>query len=151
MQKLKFEQNKIELSDKKMTSILVDVLLMEAYVNEKLPSISTDSQNIIKKSFYKDILAKHKVDSSDFYSTFNYYQSHPKEFSTLLTKVDSSLIKIVPKDTTRVKPIAQTPKNLESMSSFSEQEKAMREEFLKNLDTTKHSREKIGDRMRKNM
>jgi beta-glucosidase/6-phospho-beta-glucosidase/beta-galactosidase len=150
MQKHKFERNKIELSDQKMTTILVDMLLMEAYVSEKQPYINLDSLTILKKSFYKTILKKHKVDSASFYSTFNYYQSHPKEFSPILVMVDSSLNKIIPKDTTFVKPVVEPPKNLESMASFTEQEKAMREAFIKNNDTLNQSSSKIGNRLRKN-
>jgi hypothetical protein len=136
--KHKFESGRIELSEKKMTAVLTDILLMESYVFEKMPGVQMDSVTIVKKSFYKPILAKHKVDSSDFYSTLYYYQSHPKEFTLLLNLVDSSLSKIKPKDTSIVEQLITVPQNIDALSSFHEQEKAMREEFLKkNKQTNK--------------
>ena len=134
----KFDSGRIELSEKKMTAVLTDILLMESYVFEKLPDVQIDSNTIIRKSFYKPILAKHKVDSTDFYSTLYYYQSHPKEFSLLLNLVDSSLSKIQPKDTATVKTIVTVPNNIDALSTFHEQEKAMREEFLKKNKTSQN-------------
>ncbi len=148
--KRKFDSDKIELSNKKMTAILVDVFLMEAYVTEKMPNVNMDSVNNIKSSFYIDILVKHKVDSATFYSTFNYYQAHPNEFSALLIKVDSSLTKIKPKDTTRIIPIVTVPGKIDDLSSFNEQEKAMRQEYLKNSPPEEKNVQKFKKRLKKN-
>lgn len=126
-----YKNGRIELSDKKMSDILVDILLMESYINEKMQGTSVDSLTVIKKSFYPAILKKHHTDSISFYSTFNYYQTHPKEFSLILNRVDSSLNKIVPKDTSIVVQQVTPPSNLEQLSSFKEQEKAMQEAFKK--------------------
>lgn len=138
VRKHKFDSGRIELSEKKMTAVLTDILLMESYVFEKMPGVQMDSITIIKKSFYKPILAKHKVDSADFYSTLFYYQSHPKEFTLLLNLVDSSLSKIQPKDTSIVKPIVTVPNNIDALSTFNEQEKAMQKEFLKKNKTSQN-------------
>lgn len=126
-----YKNGSIELNDKKMSDILVDILLMESYINEKMQGTSVDSLVQIKKSYYSSILKKHKTDSISFYSTFNYYQTHPKEFSLILNRVDSSLNKIVPKDTSIVVLQVTPPSNLEQLSSFKEQEKAMQEVFKK--------------------
>lgn len=150
VRKHKFDSDKIELSNKKMTAILVDVFLMEAYVTEKMPNANMDSVNTIKRSLYKDILNKHKVDSIAFYSTFNYYQAHPDEFSSILNTVDSSLIKIKPLDTTKVIPIVNVPENIEALSNFTEQEKAMREEYLKNPPASETKESKFKNRVKKN-
>lgn len=115
-----------------MTAVFTDIFLMEAYVNEKMPNLNADSLTIIKRAFYKDILKHHKADSAAFYTTFNYYQSHPKEFSELLALVDSNMLNINPLDTTLVKTEASTPKNIEKLSNFNVQEQAMQKEFLKN-------------------
>lgn len=132
VQKHKFASDKKMIADNKMKLILTDVFLMESYVSEKLPNVSLDSITTIKKSFYKNILLQHKVDSASFYITLNYYQSHPKEYGLLLNMVDSVLIKIKPLDTTKVptKDIIP-PKNIENLPSFTEQEKEMQNVFLK--------------------
>lgn len=137
VRKHKFDSGRIELSEQKMTAVLTDILLMESYVLEKMPGVQMDSVTIIKKSFYNPILAKHKVDSADFYSTLYYYQSHPKEFTLLLNLVDSGLSKIHPKDTSIVIQTVTVPKNIDSLQTFHEQEKAMRVEFLKKNKQTK--------------
>jgi len=149
MRKHKFDSDKSELSDKKMAAVLTDVLLMEAYVSEKMQGANFDSIAIVKKSFYKPILDKHKVDSAVFYEAFTYYHAHPKEFSVLLNMVDSTLNKVHGKDTAFVKPMVTVPENIEALSSFKDQEKAMREEFLKDNDTLKNERKSFRERIQK--
>ncbi|MDB5225865.1 MAG: hypothetical protein JWN78_58 [Bacteroidota bacterium] len=129
--KHKFDFDKNKLSDKKMTSILTDIFLMESYVNEKMQGHYPDSITSIKMSFYKKILEYHKVDSVTFYTTFNYLQAHPKDFLAILKLTDSTMHKIVPLDTIRTAPYVSVPKNIEKLPNFNEQEKAMREEFIK--------------------
>lgn len=107
------------------------MLLMESYVAEKLP-VSTDSLLPVKLSLYDSIFSYHKIDSSAFYSTLRYYQSHPREFSAILHKVDSTLNKIKPGDTINSIPSFVPPPNIEQLQSFREQEKLMGEEYLKN-------------------
>ena len=85
----------------------------------------------MKTIFYKKILEHHKVDSLTFYTTFNYLQAHPKEFLDVLKLTDSTMHKIVPGDTTTVQPFITVPKNIEKLPNFNEQEKAMREEYIK--------------------
>ena len=131
VRKHKFDSDKKQLSEQKMKAILTDVFLMEAYVNEKMQGVNADSLTVVKQSFYKDILKHHKADSVAFYSTFNYYQTHPKEFIPLLNLVDSTLNKIIPLDTAFVKPIVLPPKNLDILPNFKQQEAAMQKEYLK--------------------
>ena len=132
MQKHKFAAYKKEVPDKKMIQILTDVFLMESYVNEKAQGVSPDSLTVIKQSFYLPILRHHKVDSASFFNTFNYFQSNPKEYAQLLSLVDSNMIKIKPLDTTIIiKPAVVTPKNIDILPNFKEQEQAMGREFLK--------------------
>ena len=126
IQKHKFESDKKELDEKKMSAVLTDIFQMEAYVKKKVQNINSDSTTLIKKSLYAPILKHHKVDSAEFYSTFNYYQSHPKEFIVLLNVIDSNMNKIKALDTTFVKPAEiTTPKNIDKINDFNEQEKAM--------------------------
>ena len=132
VRKHKFDTDKKQLSDNKMMAVLTDIFLMEAYVNEKMVGLNTDSLSIIKKSYYPAILKHHKADSADFYTTFSYFQAHPEKFIELLNLVDSNLIKIKPLDTGFVKPVvAETPKNIDKLLNFREQEEAMRKEYLK--------------------
>lgn len=135
VQKHKFDTDKKQLSEKKMSQVLADVFLMEAYVNENTIGLFPDSVASIKKSLYKPILLKHKIDSADFYATLNYYQVHPKEFLPILNQVDTILSKIKPLDSTTItEPATQDliiPKNLDTMESFKAQEAAMRNSFLK--------------------
>lgn len=133
-------ENKNLVSEKKMVAILTDVFMMEAYVNEKIPFTNADSLTIVKKSLYAPILKQHKVDSLDFYSTFNYYQTHPKEFINLLSLVDSSLVKIVPLDSTEVKQLVEPPENIDKLGSYTAQEAAMRDIYLNRNQNIKQKR-----------
>lgn len=147
MQKHKFDSDKKQVSDSKMVAVLADMFLMEAYINEKLQYHNTDSSKAVKSKFYPALFKYHQIDSAKFYSTLSYFQSHPKEFSDLLIGVDSNLYKIKPLDTSRVlieKKIV-TPDNIDNLSSFKEQEEAMRREYLKNnpsLQKLKDKKEK---------
>ena len=142
IQKHKFDSDKKRVDEKKMTSVLTDIFLMEAYVNEKMLNIYTDSLLILRQSYYKVILKHHKVDSAAFYSTFNYYHAHPQEFTQLLNLVDSNISKIKPLDTTTLKPMVATPKNLDLLSNFNEQEAAMRKEYLKKRQSSQKFKSK---------
>ena len=77
--KTKYDENQKLLPDVKMVNVLEDVLLMEAYVMEKLPNVRIDSINAVKNVFYKEIFKKHKIDSASFYTTLYYFQvmKHP--------------------------------------------------------------------------
>ena len=55
--KHKYEDGKIQLSDKKIIPVLVDILLMESYVNEKMQGSNVDTLALLKKSFYKTFIA----------------------------------------------------------------------------------------------
>lgn len=146
VQKHKFDSDKIKLSEREMSNVLADIFLMEAYVNEKTAGLFPDSIANIKKSLYRPILLKHKIDSVDFYSTLNFYQAHPKEFLPVLSQVDSILVKIKPLDTATISvsnsPIVEVPKNFDSLANFSEQEKALREIYLKKNKLRKNENSK---------
>jgi len=146
VRKHKFDTDKKQLSDNKMMAVLTDIFLMEAYVNEKTAGLFPDSIANIKKSLYRPILLKHKIDSVDFYSTLNFYQAHPKEFLPVLSQVDSILVKIKPLDTATISvsnaPIIDVPKNFDSLANFSEQEKALREIYLKKNKLRKNENSK---------
>jgi hypothetical protein len=119
VRKHKFDKDKRQLSDTKFSQVLSDAFLMEAYINEKFKTLNTDSLVILKKTFYPAILKQHKVDSAAFYSTFNYYQAHPKEFLNILSLVDSVLLKIKPLDTTSINiDTIQPPKDVEELLNF---------------------------------
>lgn len=107
-------------------------MLMESYVSEKLP-VSQDSVIAVKLGLYDSVFAYHKIDSNAFYSTLRYYQSHPRKFSAILHKVDSTLNIIKPGDTTVVNPSVVPPPNINQFQSFKVQEKLMGEEYLKNI------------------
>ncbi len=104
---------------------------MESYVSEKLP-LSQDSVIAVKLALYDSVFLYHKIDSAAFYSTLRYYQSHPRKFSAILHRVDSTLTIIQPGDTTIVIPSVIPPPNINQFQSFKEQEKLMGEEYLKN-------------------
>ncbi|MCB0508703.1 MAG: DUF4296 domain-containing protein [Chitinophagales bacterium] len=116
----------------KMINVLTDVFLMESYINTKVQNTDADSVLLIKKALYAPILKHHKVDSAEFYTTFNFYQSHPKEFVALLQLVDSNLVKIKPLDTTKEKLFVEPPKNIDNFGNYKEQEAAMQKELLRN-------------------
>ncbi len=119
------------ISENKMISVLTEIFKMEAYVNDKLIGSNIDSLTFVKKSLYAPILSHYKVDSTDFYTTFNYYQSNPNEFIALLSLVDSNLVKIKPLDTTETKQLVAPPENIEQLGTYNEQEAAMRDVFIK--------------------
>jgi predicted SnoaL-like aldol condensation-catalyzing enzyme len=103
---------------------------MEAYLSEKIPSIQQDSLTSIKHKFYSAIFSKHKTDSSDFYTTLYYLQIHPNELDSILINIDKRLLKINPKDTTKIvqkltKPVLNV---IEKDRLFNEQ---VKENFLK--------------------
>jgi len=119
VRKHKFDKDKRQLSAVTFSQVLSDAFLMEAYVSEKFKTLSTDSLVQLKKIVYPAILKQHKVDSAAFYSTFNYYQSHPKDFLKILALVDSTLLKIKPLDTTTInQDTIQPPKNVEELLNF---------------------------------
>lgn len=122
----------IKLHDTTFTAIMIDVLLMEAYVNEKLPNAHFDSLTLIKKSFYDSIFSKYHTDSAAFFSTVLYYQAHPDKFFPKLKTIDSIMNKIIPGDTTTIINQIPVPDNIQELSGFSEQEEAMRKELFKN-------------------
>ncbi|MFN8284071.1 MAG: DUF4296 domain-containing protein [Chitinophagales bacterium] len=130
VQKPKYDKHKKLLPDTKMIRILQDVLIMESYVYEKLPSAGIDTLNAVKNQFYKEILNKYNVDSTSFYSTLYYLQMHPEEFDSLLSKVDDKLMVMKPKDTTHVKVIA--PSGL-PQGNVIDEEKRMRDEYEKHF------------------
>lgn len=102
-----------------MAQVLTDVFLMESYVNERVRAVSQDSLTVLKQSFYPSILKHHQVDSLAFYSTLNYFQAHPKDFTELLAVVDSNLAKIQPKDTaTFISADQEPPKEVDKLLNF---------------------------------
>lgn len=100
-----------------MLQVLPDVFLMEAYVNEKYKVTNNDSIVAVKQTFYPEIFAHHKIDSTDFYETLDYFQSNPSKFSDLLIKLDSVLQKIKPLDTTKTAEI-KPPENVEKLLNY---------------------------------
>lgn len=129
--KSKYEKKQKLLSDAKMITVLEDVVLMESYVNEKLPSATIDTLSALKSNFYNQIFKKHKIDSASFYSTLYYFQVHPIEFDSLLVKIDDKLSLVKPKDTTIVKPIVKIESSGLPTGNVIDQEKEMKEEYKK--------------------
>ncbi len=129
-----FEKYGKELQEEEMVKVMADIFLMEAYVDEKWSKVSKDSVAAMKKSLYPPILKHHQIDSTVFFTTFNYYQSHPEEFIVLLKKVEAELYAVKPTDTTTVvvsEEAIAPPEGLEDLPGFKQQEAAMREQFIK--------------------
>lgn len=137
--KHKFEFEKNTLSYQKMAAVLTDIFLMESYVSEKMVSAQPDSITAVKRSFSKQILAYHHIDSAAFYSTYNYLQAHPKELAGVLTLVDSSISRIRPGDTTTV--IQHLPASMgeEGTGAIQFQDKRMKQEFEQRRKAFKES------------
>ena len=146
VRKHRFDTDKKILEEKKMATVLTDVFLMEAYVNEQLKWRNSDSVSLVRKIYYPDILKHHKIDSTSFFATLRYYQAHPKEYSSLLVAVDSLLYKIKALDTTTA-PLDNNvviPPNINDISSYKKQEQAMGEEYIKNNPVFKNFKRKNG-------
>lgn len=118
---------------------MTDIFLMESYVSEKMISVHPDSITTVKLSFYKKILADHKVDSLSYYTTFNYLQAHPKELLIVLNLVDSALGKIKPGDTSTVVQKMPVYPADEGSPDFKIQERKMREDYLKSSKAKRDS------------
>jgi hypothetical protein len=125
------DSGSVQVEDSVFSALMVDVLLMEAYVSEKMPVAGQDTLSLVKKQLYDSIFAKYKTDSASFFTTLYYYQAHPKEFSVHLKVIDSVMNKIIPGDTSTVNPQIPVPDHIQDLPSFSEQEELMRNELLK--------------------
>ena len=135
--KHKFEDSVNLLPDTIMSAVLTDIFIMESYVAEKTAVVNPDTAIKIKKSLYSEILNHHKVDSLEFYTTFFYLQSHPKDFQVVLSMLDSAMNKIKPGDTSVHKPLLTLPKNIENIPNFKEQQKVLQEAYRKTSNVEK--------------
>lgn len=76
---------------------MVDLHLIEAGINQNITSLSDTATSTYR--YYKYLFEKHKIDRSDFDSTFNYYSRNPVLMSELYTQVFDSL-KVLSEDIT---------------------------------------------------
>ncbi|MHC8949501.1 DUF4296 domain-containing protein [Sphingobacterium hungaricum] len=75
------------LSEKKMTSLLKEVQVMDAY----LSTLPVDSAKKVINSYYDVIFDKYDLDSTSFATNLDYYLSHPTEAEKLYDNVLVSL------------------------------------------------------------
>ncbi|SKA00835.1 protein of unknown function [Chitinophaga eiseniae] len=79
----------------KMSKILVDMTLADAYGNEVSALTAgavTDSvrqENV--KIYYKQILDLHQVSVKDFMASYNWYESHPDRMKDVFEKVQADI------------------------------------------------------------
>lgn len=138
VKKHKYDNTQKHLTDKKMSAVLTDIFLMETYINDKNPRLGADSLTQIKKLFYPAILKHHHLDSTIFYSTLSYYQAHPAQYLTVLSLVDSNLLKIKPLDTTSVAPSTiQPPKDVEKLLNFRGRTEELKKIYKNDSDVLK--------------
>jgi hypothetical protein len=84
------------LSKEKMTSILEDMSIADAYSNEQQMQITYspnfDSLRQEKvKIYYKQILDLHKVSVKEFMESYKYYESHPNRLKEVLQMVQADI------------------------------------------------------------
>lgn len=84
------------MSKDKMTSILEDMSIADAYSNEIQSSIpyspNYDSLRQEKvKIYYKQILDIHKVTVKEFMESYKYYESHPSRLKEVLQRVQADI------------------------------------------------------------
>ncbi|MCW3463295.1 DUF4296 domain-containing protein [Chitinophaga nivalis] len=84
------------LSKTKMSSILVDMALADAYGSEmmlheiQVPQADSLRQEKVK-IYYKQILDLHKVTVKEFTESYKYYESHPNRFREVLQIAQASI------------------------------------------------------------
>lgn len=134
----KSTKNQKRLGGNVMVAVLTDVFLAEGYLMEQTivqKKNAADSKAYMKSEVYPLIFKQHKVDSTDFYSTFTYYQQHPDKFLPILDSVNVRLNAIHPKDTTKNININTADVFLNPVDTgqkFSKQEEKMQDLFLRN-------------------
>jgi len=153
LQHAKNDNAKKILDSNKMRAILTDAFLAEGYLVEQATiqqKNTTASGGYMDSVVYPLIFNQHHVSAADFYSTFNYYQQNPDKFLPILDSVNAILDKIIPKDTTKIKPLQNDadimPHAVDSQLSFKKLQEAQQEIFLNNHPELK---ERIG-KSRKN-
>jgi len=78
----------------KMSKILVDMTLADAYGNEvsALTTPLPDSVRLEKvKIYYKQILDLHHVSVKEFMTSYNWYESHPDRMKDVFEKVQADI------------------------------------------------------------
>lgn len=78
------------LPEEKMAAILTDIHLAESRVN-RLQLKSLDSSLMIFNRLKSDIWKKHKVDTTAYRESYNYYMSHPEQMTTIYEKVNKKI------------------------------------------------------------
>ncbi|MFY0252353.1 DUF4296 domain-containing protein [Chitinophaga sp. 30R24] len=84
------------LSKEKMSSIMVDMSLADAYSNELLvqqpytPAADSLRQERVKV-YYRQVLDLHKVSVKEFMESYRYYEAHPNRLKDVLELVQSNL------------------------------------------------------------
>lgn len=84
------------MSKEKMSSILEDMSIADAYSNEQ-PFTTTFSPNYDSvrqekvKIYYKQILDIHKVTVKEFMDSYKYYESHPSRLKEVLQIVQADV------------------------------------------------------------
>ncbi|MGN7820287.1 DUF4296 domain-containing protein [Chitinophaga sp. 22536] len=78
----------------KMSRILVDMTLADAYSNE-VSALTTPLPDSVRqekiKVYYKQILDLHKVSVKDFMASYNWYESHPDRMKDVFEKVQADI------------------------------------------------------------
>src|SRR5690606_7852389 len=75
------------IPEKKMTAVLMDVHLADAYSG----SVPMDSMNALQRSLYEGIYQKYGTDSTGLRASLEYYASRPQIMDALYSKVNQGL------------------------------------------------------------
>ncbi len=82
------------IPEKKMTAVLMDVHLADAYSS----SVPMDSMRALQHSLYEGIYQKYGTDSTGLRASLEYYASRPQIMDALYSKVNQGLQKLVDRE-----------------------------------------------------
>ncbi|TVR42540.1 MAG: DUF4296 domain-containing protein [Cryomorphaceae bacterium] len=80
------------LSKEHFITLMVDMHLVEAVVNQKYDLLSDTTGDVF--GYYKAVFERHGTTHTDFDSTYNYYLRHPKLLLQVYEQVEDSLRKL---------------------------------------------------------
>ncbi|MCH8903399.1 MAG: DUF4296 domain-containing protein [Bacteroidetes bacterium] len=73
------------LPEDQMISLLVDIHIAESAVQTF--KLNSDSAKTYLRTYYRQIFEIHQIDPDDFFKSFDYYESNPKQFEKLYEQV----------------------------------------------------------------
>jgi hypothetical protein len=77
------------MPEKKMQSVMLDVLIAEGYLASH--NLGIDSSRKTGAKLYDEVFAKHKITKDDYTRSYNFYALHPELFENTIAPVIDSL------------------------------------------------------------